>query len=461
MLQRLMDIIRQVISKMFNRGTIEKEMQVDIVTSDKMARAITEWTEMYENHPHWLSDTVKSMNLSATVASEFARLITLEMESEVKGNDYLNEQYQIVIDGIRPYVEYACAKGGIALKPFVNGDHIEVDFTQADYFFPTAHNSRGEITGAVFVDTKTIGDKLYTRMEYHNLTTEGYYISNRAYVTKNIENSETLGKEIPLTDVDDWAELEPEVIIQNVDKPLFAYFKMPQANTIDPSSPLGVSVYSRAIGDIEEADRQYSRILWEYEGSELAIDASIDCFKVSGIDKYDLPKGKERLFRIHQYEASDYKKPFEAFSPAIRDVSLFNGLNNLLKQIEFKCGLAYGTISDPQQVEKTAEEIKSSKQRSYQSVTDAQKSLQTALEHLVYAMGVVGSLAGLPVKSTSNKVTFKWDDSIIVDVDKERASDRQEVAMGVMTLLEYRMKWYKEDEATAARMINEPADVVM
>ncbi len=461
MLQRLMDIVKQVISKMFNRGTIEKEMQVDVVTSDKMARAITEWTEMYENHSPWLSDTVKSMNLSATVASEFARLITLEMESAVKGNDYLNEQYQIVIDGIRPYVEYACAKGGIVFKPFVNGNNIEVDFTQADYFFPTAHNSRGEITGAIFVDTKTIGDKLYTRLEYHNLTTEGYYISNRAYVTHNVDGSESLGKEIPLTDVDDWAELEPEVIIQNVDKPLFAYFKMPQANTIDPTSPLGVSVYSRAVGDIEEADRQYSRILWEYEGSELAIDASIDCFKVSGIDKYDLPKGKERLFRIHQYEASDYKKPFEAFSPAIRDTSLFNGLNNLLKQIEFKCGLAYGTISDPQLVEKTAEEVKSSKQRSYQSVTDAQKSLQTALEHLVYAMSIVASLAGLPVKSTLNKVTFKWDDSIIVDVDKERASDRAEVAMGAMTLLEYRMKWYKEDEKTAAKMISESADVVM
>lgn len=460
MLQRIKDLIRQVTGKMFKRGTIEKELQVDIVTSDKMARAINEWTEMYENRPHWLSDTVKSMNLAATVASEFARLITLEMESKVEGNDYLNEQYQIVINGIRPFVEYACAKGGVVFKPFINGENIEVDFTQADYFFPTSYNSRGEITGAVFVDTKTIGEKLYTRLEYHNLTADGYYIANQAYVTKAIEGSEALGKEIPLTEVDDWAELEPEVMIQNVDKPLFAYFKMPQANTIDPSSPLGVSVYSRAVGDIEEADRQYSRILWEYDGSELAIDASIDCFKVSGQDRYELPRGKERLFRMLHYEAHDYKKPFETFSPDIRDVSLFNGLNNLLKQIEFKCGLAYGTISDPQQVEKTAEEIKSSKQRSYQSVTDAQKSLQTALEHLVYAMGVVGSLAGLPVK-TNNKVSSKWDDSIIIDVDKERISDRQEVAMGAMTLLEYRMKWYKEDEITAARMISEQADVVM
>ncbi len=460
MFQRIKDFVRQVINKMFNRGTIEKELQVDIVTGEKMARAIKLWSQMYENKAPWRSDTVKSMNIASTVASEFARLITLEMESEIEGNEYLNKQYQVVISGIRPYVEYACAKGGIVLKPFINGGNIEVDFTQADYFFPTTYNSRGEITGAVFIDTKTIGEKLYTRLEFHNQAAEGYYISNRSYVTQNIDDNESLGKEVPLTDVDDWAELEPEVMIQNVDRPLFAYFKIPQANTIDQSSPLGVSVYARAIDDIEEADRQYSRILWEYEGSELAVDASIDCFKRDDTGNPILPSGKERLYRALEYEAINTKQAINTFSPEIRDTSLFNGLNNLLKQIEFKCGLAYGTISDPQVVEKTAEEIKSSKQRSYQSVTDAQKSLQHALEHLVYAMGIVGALAGLGTRGTE-KVAFKWDDSIIVDVDKERQSDRQEVAMGAMTLLEYRMKWYKEDEATAATKINQPADVVI
>ncbi len=455
----IIDFIRQVIKRVFNRNSIESELKVEVAISDKMCRAINEWTEMYENRSPWLSSTVKSMNIASTVASEFARLVTLEMESTVEGNDYLNKQYQVVIDGIRPYVEYACAKGGIVFKPFVNGQNIEVDITQADNFFPTSYNSRGEVTGAVFVDTKVIGEKLYTRLEYHNLTDQGYYIANRAFVTQNIEGNNTLGKEISLSDIDDWAELEPEIMIQNVDKPLFAYFKIPLANTLDQSSPLGVSVYSRAVGDIEEADKQYSRILWEYEGSELAVDASIDCFKRDAQGNPILPTGKERLFRALEYEAINTKQAMNTFSPAIRDTSLFNGLNNLLRQIEFKCGLAYGTISDPQNVDKTAEEIKSSKQRSYQSVTDTQKSLQNALEHLVYAMGIIGALAGFQSKGTE-KVTFKWDDSIIVDVDKERTSDRQEVAMGAMTLLEYRMKWYKEDEATAAKKINEPADVI-
>lgn len=459
MFERLKDIIRQVINKVFNRSSIEREMKTDIAITDKMAQAIGLWSQMYEDKASWVGKTVKSMNLAATIASEYARLTTLELESNVEGNDYLNTQYQVVIDNIRIYTEYACAKGGLVLKPYVNGGNIEVDLTQADNFFPTSFNSRGEVTGAVFVDTKTIGDYKYSRLEYHNLMQDGYYIANRAYKTKNIDNTETLGNEILLTEVSEWEDLEPEVTIKNVDKPLFAYFKIPIANTIDTTSPLGVSVYSRAINDIKEADKQYSRLLWEFEGGELAVDASSDCFLKDNEGNWKLPEGRERLFRAHEYSSSETKKPFETFSPTIRDESLLNGLNSLLKQIEYKCGLAYGTISDPQQVDKTAEEIKTSKQRSYQSITDTQKALQKALEHLVYCMSVIGQLSGLPTKG-KHEVSFKWDDSILVDAEKERIQDRQDVAMGAMSLIEYRMKWYGETEEQAKKMIPEQADTL-
>lgn len=51
---------------------------------------------------------------------------------------------------------------------------------------------------------------------------------------------------------------------------------MPEANTIEAHSPLGVSGYSRAVKLIKEADLQYSRMLWEFQGGELAIDIDRD-----------------------------------------------------------------------------------------------------------------------------------------------------------------------------------------
>ena len=43
----------------------------------------------------------------------------------------------------------------------------------------------------------------------------------------------------------------------------------------------------------------------------------------------------------------------------------------------------------------------------------------------------------------------KFNDSILTDEESERQQDRQDVSMGAMSLVEYRMKWYNEDENTA------------
>lgn len=44
---------------------------------------------------------------------------------------------------------------------------------------------------------------------------------------------------------------------------------------------------------------------------------------------------------------------------------------------------------------------------------------------------------------------------VLVEEDMERQQDRQDVSMGVMSHLEYRMQWYNEDEATARKNLPE------
>ncbi|WP_143314516.1 phage portal protein [Clostridium sp. HBUAS56017] len=461
MFERLKELIKGVFSRMFSKNTIQDATKIDIAVTDSMSLAIDQWTRLYENRAPWLSDTVQSMNIPASIATEMARLVTIEFTSEISKDDFLNKEYQVAIDSIRRYTEYACAKGGLVFKPYVVGDHIEVDMVQADSFFPTSYNSRGEITGAIFAEVKQEGKKQYTRLEYHNLTDQGYYITNTAYMYENavISNQSqfNLGRQIPLTDVEDWSNLEEETLIANIDKPLFSYFKIPQANAIESNSPLGVSVYQRAIDLIMEADKQYSRILWEYEGSELAINASIDCFKLDREGNPILPEGKKRLYRSFDVDSNETKKLMEPFSPTIRDTSLFNGLNNILRKIEFNCGLAYGTLSDVNETDKTATEIKASKQRSYSTVKDIQKSLQNALEGLVYAMSTWAKIYKLDntTINTDKDISFNWDDSLVLDKETELASMQADVAAGILRAELYLAKKYGVTEEEALKMMPE------
>lgn len=453
MFERMRYFIKRMFSNMIDSKKIEEKLDASVAVGSSMASAIDLWAKMYADEAPWLDANTRSMGLAASIASELARLTTLEFKSKIAGCDFLEIEYKKVLVKLRENCEYGCAGGGLVFKPYIDGKHIAVEAIGSDSFFPVSFNGRGEVRDSVFLEYKVKGDDVYTRLERHQFDGDKYIITNRAFINKNTEIAEiqNLGTEVELTVVDEWAELDPVVEISNIDKCLFGYFKVPLANTIEPESPLGVSVYSRAVDKILEADLQWSRILWEYEGSELAIHASVDCFKRDEYGNWLLPEGRERLYRAFEYDPQR-TKAIDVFSPSIRDTSLFNGLNNILKRIEFDCGLAYGTLSDPQNVDKTAEEIKTSKQRSYQMVSDIQRALQTALEDLLYAMVKLGQIAGLPVTDNYD-VSFNWDDSVIVDKEKQLASMQLDVSSGILRPELYIAEKYGVTEEEALKMM--------
>ncbi len=434
------------------------DIKIDMCLNSKMANAIELWSMMYRNESPWVNNkTVFSANLPASISSEVARLVTLELKSEVAGSvraDYINGVYKKTLANLRQYTEYGCAKGGLIFKPYVAANGVQVQYIQADCFFPIAFDTSGNITHCTFVEQIRRGSKIYTRLEIHQLNGRQLKITNRAFLSTS---DAVLGSEISISDVPQWSELQYEVVYDGVKKLPFGYFKVPLANTVDDNSPLGVSVYSRAVPLIKEADKRYSNISWEYEAKEAAVHIASTLLKYSKEnDKFEYPGGKERLYRALEYSTGATDKPLlDVFSPEIRDASLFNGFNNQLKLIEFNCSLAYGTISDPQLIEKTAEEIKTSKQRSYTMISDTQAALQNALEDLIAAIDFWATIYNLAPMGTY-ETSYTWDDSIVVDAEKERKQDMADMAAGIMRPDEYRSKWYGETQTEALKNLPQP-----
>ena len=280
------------------------------------------------------------------------------------------------------------------------------------------------------------------------------FISKKAMVkTDDIVN---LGQEINLEEVPEWSDIAPYVEFQNADRMLFSYFKIPLANNTDIHSPLGVSIYARAVNQIRDADEQYGAVLWEYKSKETAIQAADEFFRKNRQGEAILPKGKERLYRAMgpNVMSRDGNPFFNAYSPEIRDESFFNGYNRIIQKVEFNCGLAYGTLSDPQVVDKTAEEIKASKQRSYATVKSIQNSLGNALENLVAAVEVWMSLGSISADGKV-EVSCSWDDSLVTDKKYETEQLRADFSMGVVGPVEYRMKRFGETEEQAIKMLKQ------
>jgi A118 family predicted phage portal protein len=271
-------------------------------------------------------------------------------------------------------------------------------------------------------------------------------IINKAFKSASNQNQGDLtgldlGQEVPLSSVAAWKDLKDKVEIKNIQKPLFAYFRMPEANTVDTSSPLGVSGYSRAVQLIKDADMQYSRLLWEYEGGEMAIDIDRDAmaFKEGKDGNYHtMPNRMQaRLFRTVDLGESDTYQPY---APTLRDTSFIQGLNAILMRIEDVTGLSRGTLSDVTQEARTATEIKILKQRSYQTNADIQQAIEDCLKDVVYIMNAYCDLYEI-TKAGEYDVSFEWDDSIIVDVDTELTKQITLLQNGLTSKLEVR-KWY-------------------
>lgn len=391
------------------------------------------WLDCYRGESPWLGgDNLESLNLCASISSELARLTTIEFESELD-----LEIYQEVVGNARKFVEYGLALGGLILKPYLINGQLAMNYLTPDMYLILGFSVFGEINHVVFIDRIYKNGKYYTRLEEHEQKGEYWNIINTCYES---ENYYSLGEKIPLHVVDEWKTIKEAESIY-VDFPLFSYFKNPMANNLDLQSYEGVSCFSRALSLIQDADEQYQRILWEFKGTEIAIDADITVVKKNG----ELPHGKERLFRNLGLDQKDGF--YEVFSPTIRDSSLFNGLNKILRRIEFTVGLAYGTLSEVDEVEKSATEVKASKQRSYSTVVDIQKELQKALENLLKVMGFY--------LNQTLEASFSFDDSLVVDAESEQKIRLQEVSMGLIKPEEYLMWRYGVTEKEAQKMLPE------
>lgn len=198
-------------------------------------------------------------------------------------------------------------------------------------------------------------------------------------------------------------------------------------------------------------DTQFARLDWEFESGERAVHVDITALQAApvigkeGKTTYKMPRLSERLYRGLSLSKGNGDDIYQEYSPEIRDSNIVNGLNAYLRRIEFNSCLSYGDLSDVSDVDKTATEAKIAKKRKFNRVKAIQSNLRDCLEDLVYALAFYNGLT-----KTGYEFICTFKDSILVDEETERQQDRQDVAMGVMRLEEYRAKWYGEtiEEAT-------------
>ena len=436
--------------QMFGYTTLKQIVGKDITLSDKMIDAINEWKQMLNGQADWITDSIVSLGIEEGICREFADCTLVEMETSVS-NERLDKIYQKNIASLNENLQEGLALGSFVLKPL---GEAAAEFISADKIIPISFGDDGKPIDIAFLTVKKVGDVDYfTRFERHYFINGNLTIENKCF---HSQTSRDIGLPCSLEAVEEWANIDPgPVTYPGMNRMDFGYFRNPIKNKVDGSA-CGVSVYESAVDLIKKADIQGARLDWEYESGERAIHVDNKALKQDrSTGGFGMAKLSKRLYRGLNLEVGKDQELLKEYSPEMRDEAFKRGLEEYKREIEFSVGLAYGDLSDVQEVAKTATEIKASKNRKYNRVTAIQNNLYDCLEDFVAGLAFYNSML-----NSGYEFSCKFNDSILTDEETERQQDRQDVSMGVMSHLEYRMKWYNEDEATAKKMLPEQNQVM-
>ena len=334
-----------------------------------------------------------------------------------------------VLEDIPPQVLCLGIYGEKALKdefvPFVRRDYHVV---RRDCYNVLARGPRG-ITDVLMSERSRAGSDCYTLLERRTVDGSGYLtIRYKLYVS---ENSSTLGHEVRLDSLPQYAALAPEHTYSVPFGGLgMTYIRLPMANNVD-GSPDGVSVYEGAVQLIHNIYKNEYQLGREFELGRSRI--------VANADKLVTPDPEGGVMRLKDDVFvgldGDTSVGMTIFSPTLRDESFERRKQSYLKACENIIGLKRGILSDVEAVERTAKEISSSEGDYSLSIMDLQRMWYDALMETLRITDLWGQALGLcdaQAVDLEQLLSVSWGNGVLYDADKDWADTLSMVEAGLL-----------------------------
>lgn len=221
---------------------------------------------------------------------------------------------------------------------------------------------------------------------------------------------------------------------------------------------IGISIFANSLDTLKAIDNKYDGFDLEYVLGRKRMFISAEAWTVNKIDgemirtfdPYDV------LF-YHLPENDDGKPLVTNKTDELRYDAYIRGLNTELAYLTSKCGMGETYYKFDGSSVATATQIISENSTLYRSIKKHELLLDSVLQDIIKAV-IYASNTFTDTPIGDDNIVIKFDDSIIEDKETEMQRDRLDVASGIMSKIEYRMKWYGEDEETASSKVDELYD---
>jgi A118 family predicted phage portal protein len=322
---------------------------------------------------------------------------------------------------------------------------IRIDYLTAQQIIPITVR-QGKIIDVAFASEVTEKGKQFVYLETHELTPQGYKITNEYF---NAQNDQLSLASLP-------SGIVP-VLNTGSSIPLFSIFGPNIVNTFDKANNLGMSIYAHAIDNLMGVDLAFNNLNRDFKlgGKKVFYNQSLTHVDAEGNIVTPDDVMQQLFVQVGDALVDENGKQMavQEFNPELRVQENKEGIQSQLDYLSFKCGLGTKHYQFNAGSVVTATQYMGDKQELIQNAAKHYIVIERSLKALVRAILWAGKeILGQSVDPEAT-VTINFEDSYIIDKESERLRDLQEIRDGIMQKYEYRVKWYGEDEATAKKMI--------
>ncbi|PHC86045.1 portal protein [Bacillus wiedmannii] len=469
------NIVAKVRGWLYKLGLIKGIKKIsdkkEISINEESYKQIDIWKAIYSGHyDEWhnvkyhtvegqKSRKMASLNMAKVISQEMAALIFNEKCSINISDKSLSDNIKNVLDEnnfikeFQRYLEYTFALGGMVIKVYWN-EGIKLSYVTADCFIPIAWDNK-HITEGVFVNEISKGDKKYTLLEWHLVENNEYVIRNELYESKNQGD---LGVKVPLSTL--YPDLEEEVWIKDISRPLFVYFKPNTANNLDLSSPLGISLYANSLDTLKSLDIAFDSFQREFVLGKKRIIVPTSAIKtvvdpISGIPHRYFDSTDE-VYEAMKFD--DGEQSIKDISVELRVEEHTAAINALLNYVSMQIGFSAGAFSFDGQGVKTATEVVSENSKTFRTKQSHETIIEDGIRDLVDIIIEIAALYDEFESTNEYEVTVTFDDSIAEDQTAEINKQVTLVMNGLTTKKLAIMKIHGVSEEEAERIVEEIQD---
>ena len=369
--------------------------------------------------------------IGRTAAKKIASLVFNE-QAEIKvddeqANKFIQQQLQDdrFTKNFERYLESCLALGGLAMRPYVDGERVRVSFIQAPVFLPLQSNTQDVSSAAIVTKTiKADGNKqrYYTLIEFHEWSSDKYTVSNELYRS---DNQNAIGSRVPLSEI--YEDLEEVVELNGLSRPLFTYLKPPGMNNKDINSPLGLSIFDNAKTTIDFLNTTYDEFMWEVKMGQRRVAVPSQMIKTEYNQDGDNVVVKREFEAGHnvyeQFDSGDIDKGIGItdLTTPIRSDDYIKAINEGLALFEMQIGVSAGMFSFDGKSMKTATEIVSENSDTYQMRNSIVSLVEQSLKELIISMIELAKAYKLYSGEIPDmdKISINLDDGVFTDRNAE------------------------------------------